>query len=92
MATKNNDTVTKRTRTRRTPEQRAADLEQKMRQAQLEIALGSIEDPEVQAVARAFKRVSTSLGQATSDEATKALRAAAKPLTTYLSGLGIEIA
>lgn len=92
MATKKTDTdAPKRTRTRRSPEQRAAELEQKMRQAQLDMALGSIEDPEAQAVARALKRISTSLGIAQSDEAQKALRGALKPLVTYLSGLGIEV-
>lgn len=81
----------KRTRRQRTAEERMVELETRMRVARLRAAADSIEDPEVVEVVNCLRRVYSAQGKTVSAEAGKTLGSAAKPLETYLQGLGIEL-
>lgn len=81
----------KQIRRQRTAEERMADLETQMRATRLRAVTETIEDPEVVAVARCLSRVYSAQGATASPEAGKTLSSAAKPLETYLTGLGIEL-
>ncbi len=84
--------TTKTKKSRRTPEQIVADLEQKIADVKARaIAKEAKQNPEAKPFIAAVKAIDKAMGAATNEETTRALEAARVPLTTRLVEKGLRL-